>query len=173
MVGDSPCVRDADADYRRVDEPSGVRRFSCIAFTILVLSAAAVSNVAVRPAAANLAVHPVPAACDVDVVLARHCDKHPPWDVHPTPPSLCTEAGLLRGENMARIFGGGGPGAGGRFPQPARLYARRMPEGTYASRDLYLLWPLAQSSKVWVNTTFSGEEVLSLAAALLEERARL
>lgn len=103
--------------------------------------------------------------CSLHVVLARHCDKRPPWTSNPTQFSLCTDAGMLRGQNMARLFG-----PGGTFPEPSRLYARRMSEGVYASRDLYLLWPLSTRINVLVNTTFAGNEVLDLAAALLEER---
>jgi len=107
----------------------------------------------------------VAAPCGVNVILARHCNKQPPWAEHPTPRQLCTETGMLRGENMARIFG-----TGGRLPQPTRLFARKLPEGTYSSRDTYLLWPVAQRYGVQVNTSFAAEEMMGLARSLLEER---
>lgn len=105
-------------------------------------------------------------ACAVNVIIARHCNKRPPWDEHPTPQQVCTTEGLLRGENMARIFGT-------RYPVPTRLFARRLPDGEYTSRDMYLLWPLSQRYRVWVNTTFAQEDGLKLAASLLEERPTL
>jgi len=106
--------------------------------------------------------------CFVNIILVRHCNKRPPWDPHPTPMELCTEQGLLRGENMARIFG-----KQGRFPEPTRLFARRMPQDIYSSRDMYLLWPLAQRYGVLVNTTFAPKDVLAMADTLLEERPEL
>merc|ERR1712085_145215 len=39
--------------------------------------------------------------------------------------------------------------------------------------DLYVLWPLAQRLRLWVNTTFAPLEVRDLAAALLQERSEL
>lgn len=106
--------------------------------------------------------------CFLNIILARHCNKRPPWVSHPTPMELCTEQGLLRGENMARIFG-----KHGRFPEPTRLFARKMPKDIYSSRDMYLLWPLAQRYGILVNTTFAAADVLKLAGALTEERAKL
>eukprot|EP00928_Gymnodinium_smaydae_P055600 TRINITY_DN39104_c0_g1_i1.p2 TRINITY_DN39104_c0_g1~~TRINITY_DN39104_c0_g1_i1.p2 ORF type:complete len:300 (-),score=62.09 TRINITY_DN39104_c0_g1_i1:215-1114(-) len=103
--------------------------------------------------------------CGVNVILARHCDKRPPWDVNPTPMSLCTQQGLLRGEHMARIFG-----PDGAYPLPTRLFARKLGKDVYGSRDMYLLWPLAQRLGLVVNATFAATDVLSLAQTLLEER---
>lgn len=69
---------------------------------------------------------------------------------------------------MAKIFG-----ENGRYPVPTRLFARALPQGTYTSRDMYLLWPLAQRYDIWVNTSFAPEEMPALARALLEERRAL
>jgi len=106
--------------------------------------------------------------CGVNVIIARHCNKRPPWAAHPTPPAVCTQQGMLRGENMAHIFG-----AGGRFPAPTRLFARKMREGFYSSRDLYLLWPLAQRYGLMVNLSFAAADVLELSRSLLEQRPQL
>merc|ERR1719433_2020032 len=83
----------------------------------------------------------------------------------PTPPMICTATGELRGERVAHLFG-----PGGRFPTPSRLFARRLPAHMYASRDMYLLWPLAQRLGVPVNATFAEDEFASLAETLLAER---
>ena len=78
---------------------------------------------------------------------------------------LCTEQGYLRGEHMAMEFG-----PGGEFPMPNRLYARRLNRGVYTSRDLYLLWPLAQRLRLLVNTSFDEDGALSLVHSLERER---
>jgi len=107
----------------------------------------------------------VPAKCVFNLFLARHCDKNPPWAKEPTKMELCTEQGYLRGEHMAMEFG-----PGGEYPMPNRLYARRLNRGVYTSRDLYLLWPLAQRLRLLVNTSFSEDGALSLVHSLERER---
>jgi len=104
-------------------------------------------------------------SCAVNVLMVRHCDKVPPWEEDATPLVACTIPGLLRGENAARLFG-----PGGQYPTPTRLFARALPPGQYSSRDLYMLWPLSQRLRVWVNTSFAQDEVLTLAQTLLDER---
>ncbi|CAE7199583.1 unnamed protein product [Symbiodinium natans] len=103
--------------------------------------------------------------CVFNIFLARHCNKNPPWAKDPTRMQLCTETGFLRGEHMAAVFG-----PGGKFPVPDRLFARHLAPGFYSSRDLYLLWPLAQRLKLVVNTTFKQEDPLQLVRALHEGR---
>lgn len=103
--------------------------------------------------------------CVFNIFLARHCDKNPPWTKDPTRMQLCTEKGLLRGEHMGAIFG-----PGGKYPIPDRLFARHLEPGVYSSRDLYLLWPLAQRLRLVVNTTFKQEDPLELVRALHEGR---
>lgn len=46
-----------------------------------------------------------------------------------------------------------------------------MPQDVYSSRDLYLLWPLAQRYGLLVNTSFTAARVLDLASTLLQERS--
>mmetsp|Transcript_50730 Transcript_50730/g.110768 ORF Transcript_50730/g.110768 Transcript_50730/m.110768 type:complete len:292 (-) Transcript_50730:15-890(-) len=106
-------------------------------------------------------------SCIYNVILVRHCDKVPRWGKHPTPLAVCTERGELRGIRVAQVFG-----SGGRFPIPDRLFGRRLPPRVYASRDLYLLWPLARRLSLDVNTSFSDtwEGRLGLAKALLDDR---
>lgn len=106
--------------------------------------------------------------CALNIILARHCNKRPPWDVHPTPIELCTSQGLLRGENMARIFG-----PDGIYPTPTKLFAREISSGYFSSRDLYLLWPLAQRLQLIVNTSFAAEDAVGLVNALLSERQNM
>ncbi|CAE8589456.1 unnamed protein product [Polarella glacialis] len=105
------------------------------------------------------------AECIVNIFLVRHCDKNPPWSKDPTPKTICKAEGLFRGQNLARVFG-----PGGSFPVPRRLYARQLAEGKFANRDLFLLWPLAQRLGVMVNTSFSEDDMLGLAEALLAEK---
>lgn len=108
---------------------------------------------------------PAEAGCTVNIFLVRHCDKNPPWDKDPTPEEVCTVDGELRGEHMAALFS-----PGGRFPVPSRLFARTIPPRHFTSRDMYLLWPLAQRLGVWVNTSFAEEDSLAFAQMLLDER---
>eukprot|EP00435_Cladocopium_sp_Y103_P045930 s1425_g13.t1 len=83
----------------------------------------------------------------------------------PTKMELCTEQGYLRGEHMAAEFG-----PEGQYPMPNRLYARRLKRGVYTSRDLFLLWPLAQRLRLLVNTTFDEGGALGLVRSLESER---
>ncbi|CAJ1341927.1 unnamed protein product [Effrenium voratum] len=106
-----------------------------------------------------------PSRCVFNVFLARHCDKNPPWAKDPTRMELCTEQGLLRGEHLARAFG-----PQGQFPAPGRLFARKLIPGVYSSRDLYLLWPLAQRLHLLVNTSFAPDEALDMVNSLKAER---
>lgn len=103
--------------------------------------------------------------CAINILMVRHCDKRPAWMKDPTPDGICTARGLLRGEHVAHAFG-----PAGRFPEPTRLFARRLPTGTYNSRDLYLLWPLARRLHLHINTSFSQEKTPDLGLALLAER---
>lgn len=103
--------------------------------------------------------------CVFNLFLARHCDKNPPWAKVPTKMELCTEQGYLRGEHMAAEFG-----PEGQYPMPNRLYARRLKRGVYTSRDLFLLWPLAQRLRLLVNTTFDEGGALGLVQSLESER---
>eukprot|EP00405_Crypthecodinium_cohnii_P034836 CAMPEP_0206525746 /NCGR_PEP_ID=MMETSP0325_2-20121206/246_1 /ASSEMBLY_ACC=CAM_ASM_000347 /TAXON_ID=2866 /ORGANISM="Crypthecodinium cohnii, Strain Seligo" /LENGTH=143 /DNA_ID=CAMNT_0054020643 /DNA_START=34 /DNA_END=462 /DNA_ORIENTATION=- len=79
--------------------------------------------------------------------MVRHCNKEPVWSKHPTPPGYCTQEGFARGEHMGHIFG-----PGKKFPTPTRLIARKFPKGEYVSRDMYVLWPLAQKFGLQVET---------------------
>jgi len=103
--------------------------------------------------------------CETNIILVRHCDKVPPWDPDPTPFEACSVKGEMRGEHLAHIFG-----PGGSFPQPTQLFARRMGAGIYASRDMYLLWPLAQRLGLWINASFEQTNIAGFAAALLDSR---
>eukprot|EP00913_Durusdinium_trenchii_P003900 g3609.t1 len=86
--------------------------------------------------------------------------------LEPTKMELCTEEGFLRGEHLAREFGPHGP-----YPMPNRLFARKLNPGVYTSRDLYLLWPLAQKLGLRVNTSF-GEETPEDAMTMVQSIER-
>jgi len=108
---------------------------------------------------------PRPLPCEVNIILVRHCDKNPPWDPDPTPFEACSVRGEMRGVHLAQIFG-----PGGAFPKPTELFARRLGAGLYASRDMYLLWPLAQRLGLWINATYQQTDISGFAAALLANR---
>ncbi|CAK9002237.1 Uncharacterized protein SCF082_LOCUS7258 [Durusdinium trenchii] len=107
----------------------------------------------------------LPSRCVFNLFLARHCDKNPPWAKEPTKMELCTEEGFLRGEHLAREFGPHGP-----YPMPNRLFARKLNPGVYTSRDLYLLWPLAQKLGLRVNTSFGEEDAMTMVQSIERER---
>eukprot|EP00441_Pelagodinium_beii_P034822 CAMPEP_0197643852 /NCGR_PEP_ID=MMETSP1338-20131121/17023_1 /TAXON_ID=43686 ORGANISM="Pelagodinium beii, Strain RCC1491" /NCGR_SAMPLE_ID=MMETSP1338 /ASSEMBLY_ACC=CAM_ASM_000754 /LENGTH=269 /DNA_ID=CAMNT_0043217143 /DNA_START=1 /DNA_END=807 /DNA_ORIENTATION=- len=142
---------------------------SCIcagaAFLFLLVVAYVLTGLPLGLLAAPEKLDEVLDACVVNIFLVRHCDKNPPWAKDPTPFELCTREGLLRGEHLAEAFG-----PGGRFPVPSRLYARKLDSGYYSSRDLYLLWPLAQRLQLLVNASFAVDDMPALAQSLLEVR---
>ena len=47
-----------------------------------------------------------------------------------------------------------------KFEVPDRLYARQLPAGYFASRDLWLLWPTAQRFRLLVDAPLPAAETL-------------